>query len=382
MHHGRMNTAFENDSFAESSDSDSESLGSLVNPTSISALLEDLENQAGAGKNGKTRSSKSDQQNQYSDNSFPSSAENYDDLIRKELIRPWPGENVVSGEPTGDLSGGLVRNLSQRRANNLSIIEELENTHGTNSNTDILISELKEQLEDEEFLNSELAKKKNSLEEEIKRLKLHLEDEKSLKNNIQLQLEEMQNERDTIAIRLKDEQETLDETVKKLHEEEEASREHQIEKKELTRELEESRKSLARLQDQLQQLQEDKATNNKQLEHLEVTNQALETLIQDLREQLQDSNAARADLEEKRGQYEETFTTISKNGVRIKTQYEQTLFQLQQSEDQCKKLKAELKLSEDNHRKREGENGRLQMQIDDLQNDQQKRCKRCCCLIS
>ena len=256
MHNGRTNTAFENDSFAESSDSDSESLGSLVNPTSISALLEDLENQAGAEKNGKTRSSRSGQQNQYSDYSFPSSAENYDDLVRKELIKPWPGENVVPGEPTGDLSGGLVRNLSQRRANNLSIIEELENTHGTNSNTDILISELKEQLEDEEFLNSELAKKNNSLEEEIKRLKLHLEDEKTLKNNIQLRLEEMQSERDKIVIRLKDEQEVLDETAKKLHEEREASKEHQSEKNELFRELDEARKSIVRLQGQLQQLQE------------------------------------------------------------------------------------------------------------------------------
>ena len=381
MHNGRTNTAFENDSFAESSDS--ESLGSLVNPTSISALLEDLENQAGAEKNGKTRSSKSGQQNQYSDNSFPSSAENYDDLIRKELIRPWPGENVVPGELTGDLSIGLVRNLSQRRANNLSIIEELENTHGTNSNTDILISELKEQLEDEEFINSELAKKNNSLEEEIKRLKLHLEDEKTLKNNIQLQFEGIKNVKEAIEIRLKDEQEALDETAKKLHEEQEASKKYQSEKNELTRELEETRQSMTRLQDQLQQLQEDKAANIKQLENLEVKNQALETKIQDLREQLQDSNAARADFEENRGQYEETFTTISKNGVRIKTQfailYEQTLCQLQQSEDQCKKLKAELKLSEDNHRKDEDDNERLQMQIDDLQNDQQKRC---CCLIS
>ena len=353
-----------------------------MNPTSISALLEDLENQAGAEKNGKTRSSRSGQQNQYSDYSFPSSAENYDDLVRKELIKPWPGENVVPGEPTGDLSGGLVRNLSQRRANNLSIIEELENTHGTNSNTDILISELKEQLEDEEFLNSELAKKNNSLEEEIKRLKLHLEDEKTLKNNIQLRLEEMQSERDKIVIRLKDEQEVLDETAKKLHEEREASKEHQSEKNELFRELDEARKSIVRLQGQLQQLQEVKAANIKQLEHVEVKNHVLETKIKDVQEQLQDSNAARAVLEEKRGQYEETFTTISKNGVRIKTQYEQTLFQLQQSEDQCKKLKAELKLSEDNHREHEDENRQLQMQIDDLRNDQQKRCKRCCCLIS
>ena len=71
----------------------------------------------------------------------------------------------------------------------------------------------------------------------------------------------------------------------------------------------------------------------------------------------------------KRRRDEETFTTISKNGVRIKTQYEQTLFQLQQSEDQCKKLKAELKLSEDSQRKHQDKNGRLQMQIDDLQND-------------
>ena len=85
MHNGRINTAFDNASFAESSDSDSESLGSLVNPTSISALIEDLDNQAKNGKtSSETKSSKSGQRNQHSDtlrnSSFPPNAEKYDDI--------------------------------------------------------------------------------------------------------------------------------------------------------------------------------------------------------------------------------------------------------------------------------------------------------------
>ena len=67
MHNGRINSAFENASSAEGSGSDSESLGSLVNPTSISVLIEDLENQARNGKTCEARSSKSVQRNQPSD---------------------------------------------------------------------------------------------------------------------------------------------------------------------------------------------------------------------------------------------------------------------------------------------------------------------------
>lgn len=146
MHNGRINTAFDNASSAESSDSDSESLGSLVNPTSISALIEDLDNQAKNGKtSSETKSSKSGQRNQHSDrlrnSSFPPNAENYDDLIRKEFIRPWPGEkfteNVVFSVPTDDLSGDLVRNSIYSSSKKPSKIEELESTHDSNSNSDI-----------------------------------------------------------------------------------------------------------------------------------------------------------------------------------------------------------------------------------------------------
>ena len=269
MHNGRVNSAFENASSAESSDS--ESLGSLVNPTSISALIEDLENQADGKTSNETRSSKSVQRNQHSD-------------MRK----------------------------------------------------------LKQQLEDEEFLNSELAKKNNSLEEEMKRLKVHLEDEKTLKNNFQLQLEEMQNVKDAIEIRLKDEQEALNGIAQKLQEEKETSKEHQNDKNELLRLLEESRNIRVRLQGKLRQLREDKADQSEQIRQMEVQ-------IQDLQKQLRASNDARAAPEEKRGECEEVYDDV------YEEVYEEAY---------------------------EGQNDEFQMQTDDLQNDQQQNRCKLCCLIS
>ena len=286
MHNGRINSAFENASSAEGSDS--ESLGSLVNPTSISALIEDLENREG---NGKTSSE--------------SNPENYDDLIRNEFIRPWSFENFVACEPT------------------------VESTHDSNSNTDILISELKEQLEDEEFLNSELAKKNISLEEEIKRLKVQLEDEETSKNNFQQELEEMQEDLKGIA--------------KKLQEEEETNKELQNDKNELLRVLEESRNIRVRLQGKLRQLREDKADQSELIRQMEVQ-------IQDLQKQLRVSNDVRAAPEEKRGECEEVYDDV------YEEVYEEAY---------------------------EGQNDeRFQMQTDDLQNDQQQNRCKLCCLIS
>ena len=259
MHNGRINSAFENASSAEGSDSDSESLGSLVNPTSISVLIEDLENQARNGKTScKTRSSKYGQRDQHSD-------------MRK----------------------------------------------------------LKEQLEDEEFLNSELAKKNISLEEEIKRLKVQLEDEETSKNNFQQELEEMQEDLNGIA--------------KKLQEEKETSKEHQNDKNELLRVLEESRNIRVRLQGKLRQLREDKADQSEQIRQMEVQ-------IQDLQKQLRVSNDARAALEKKKGECEEVYDDV------YEEVYEEAY---------------------------EGQNDeRFQMQTDDLQNDQQQNRCKLCCLIS
>ena len=183
MQNGRANTAFEYDPSEYSSDpeyrsnTDSESLDSLVNPTSISVLIEGFEKDSSAPANSK------------SDVTILPKVENYDDLRRKKFIRPGPCETNLSGQFTSQTNG----------------LPGSENQDSPNNNNDILITDLKEDLEDEEFLNSELVKKNNFLEDDIERLKD--------------QLEEMEKVKDAIEIRLKDEQETLSEIIKQLQEE-------------------------------------------------------------------------------------------------------------------------------------------------------------------
>ena len=280
MQNGRMNAAFEND--LESSDSDSESLESLVNPPSISVLIEDLNKQSEIGSTFCPPGN--------STISVARPNENYEDLIRKKFIRPGPS-----------------------KTDNWSTFPE--NTEVADSNTDILFSELKEQLEDEEFLNSELAKNNNSLREEIQRLKGNLEKEEGLKNKCLADLEDKKCRNSELAksnsdldeklrrlkanfeneqsLRrkyiarlenlLKDEQKAFKSISSDLQKEQEINYQHQIryeketlEKNNLRRQLEEISRIEADLQDQLQVLQTDKEGSIQRLEYLEKENQRLE----------------------------------------------------------------------------------------------------------
>ena len=280
--------------------------------------------------------------------------ENYDDLVRNKFIRPGPS-----------------------KTNNWTTFAE--NIEIADSNTDILFSELKEQLEDEEFLNSELAKKNNSLEEEIQRLKDKLAKEQCLKNNCVAKLEQVQNDKRAIEIRLKDEQETLNEIANGLQEEQEINCQHQILKNGLLYELEKAGKNEAHLRNQLQQLQEDKEENIKRLQDLEkmvANNYNISEENKRLREQLQsDLNFSR----ELNSELNSTLEIAEDNLKRVLSQYEETSLQLEKTEDKCRKLKDKLTQKENILKTQKDKNQRLQIEIDDLQDkQQQRRCKLCC----
>ena len=318
--------------------------------------------------------------------------ENYDDLVRNKFIRPGPS-----------------------KTNNWTTFAE--NIEIADSNTDILFSELKEQLEDEEFLNSELAKKNNSLEEEIQRLKDKLAKEQCLKNNYLAKLEQIQNDKDVIEVRLKDEQETLNEIANRLQEEQEINCQHQMRKNELFHRLEEEYKIEANLRDQIQQLHEENEENFKRLQCLDQENQRL-------REQLQSAEKltsgtklalkiAGAKMKILKSQYEETSLQLEEtedkcrrledkltnneyilethkdenqrlqteidglqNMKTVKSQYDETLLELELTKNKCRRLKDKLTQKENILKT---QNQRLQMEIDDLQDkQQQRRCKFCC----
>ena len=283
MENERINTASENDS---SDISESESLENLVNPTLISELIADLDHQAG--------------------NIDDWLLVNYDDLIRKNFIRPCPTKTTESIELNGDTTIDLFRYP----------IGKFKYILVTTSVTDILISELKEQLEEEEFVNFEQEKKNNFLTEEIERLKVNLENEKSLKNDIQLQLKKMEHIKDSILmmqeIRLKDEQETMTEKLKK---ERETSNQYKNrfqkeseDKNEINRLLDEARDNMARLEDQLQQqeirLKDERQAMTKQLkEERETTDYWFQTSNQHksrFQKELEDKNEIMRLLDEAR----------------------------------------------------------------------------------
>ena len=124
MQNGRINTAFENDSSVESSDPDSESLDDLVNPMSISVLIKDL-----------------DRQEQY----HPSSGFSN---ITYGIIPSAPGEKTLADE---------------------TIPPSCESACDNDQ-----ISQLKNDLEAQENLNSELAKENDHLKQKIANLEQQL----------------------------------------------------------------------------------------------------------------------------------------------------------------------------------------------------------------
>lgn len=223
MQNVRIDTVSENDS-SDISDSESDSLGNFVNPTFISELIKILEHQAREIDDW--------------------SSVNYDDLVRKKLIRPCPTKTTESFEGNGDAKIDLFRYP----------IGNFKYISVTTSVTDILISELKEQLEEEEFVNFELEKNNNFLGKEIERLKVNLENEQSLKNDIQLQLKKVEHIKDSILmmqeIRLKDEQEAM---AEKLEHYKNRFQKESEDKNEIIRLLDEARDNMARLENQLQQ---------------------------------------------------------------------------------------------------------------------------------
>ena len=223
MQNERVNTVPENDS-SDISDSESELLGNLVNPTFISELIKVLEHQAREIDDW--------------------SSVNYDDLVKKKLIRPCLTKTTESFERNGDTTIDLF----------CYPIGKFKYISVTTSVTDILISELKEQLEEEEFVNFELEKNNNFLTEEIERLKVNLENEQSLRNDIQLQLNKMEHIKDSILmmqeIRLKEEQEAMTE---KLEQHKNRFQKESEDKNEIICLLDEARDNMARLEDQLQQ---------------------------------------------------------------------------------------------------------------------------------
>ena len=136
MQNERVNTVPENDS-SDISDSESELLGNLVNPTFISELIKVLEHQAREIDDW--------------------SSVNYDDLVKKGLIRPCLTKTTESFERNGDTTIDLF----------CYPIGKFKYISVTTSVTDILISELKEQLEEEEFVNFELEKIIISLQKKL-----------------------------------------------------------------------------------------------------------------------------------------------------------------------------------------------------------------------
>ena len=296
MQSDQMNTAFLENSNMDSSESDSKLLDDLVNPRSISVLLGELER----NKN-----------------------------VQHTAVHSVPiaaGENTVK-----DDTNPTYFDIDHRKS---SRVEKSSSAHNIQSRKDDQISELMNDLESEENLNSELAKENNHLKQRIAKLELeqpqfvqnkideHIKHEKELNESHRNHIQTLKEKNEETSLRLR--------TAKVRH-------------KKLKNELQRSQLALKTSEE-----------NSKSIENeynrLEEKHNRLE------------ENSSR--LEEKSSRLEEEYNRLEEEYNRLEEEYRRL-------EEESNGLKHDLKTSEDS-------NQNLQRQIKFLQEHKVPPSNSCC----